>query len=68
MNSLKNLDQIRARATARIEDIDALVGQSIYEFEFFSKYLIYASDHVLHDFGWGIPHPQLFAEFGIESL
>lgn len=68
VNFVQDLDEVGARAAARIENIDIFVSEAVGNVEFFAKDGVHASDHVLDDFGWRVPDTELLAEVRVERL
>ena len=64
----QHLDQIGARAAARIEHVDILVRQPVGPAQFFAQHGVHAGDLILDDLRRGVPDTEFLAQFGIEGL
>jgi len=68
MNFFEDFDEVGARAAARVEDVNVFVREAVGKIQFFAQDGVHASNHVLDDFGRGVPDAELLAEFGVEGL
>lgn len=55
-----------AGPAARIENIDARVGETVRDLQFILERPIHTRDHVIDNFGRGIPDAELLAQDGVE--
>jgi len=68
MDAVQDFDQIRAGTAARIEDVDVFVRQALLYAQVRPQHAVHALDHVLDDFGRGVPDAQLLSQFRVKGF
>ena len=64
----QHLDQVRARPTARVQNVHIRIGQPVLDAQRVAQLGIHARHHVLHHLDRRVPDTQVLAQFGIECL
>lgn len=68
VNFLEDFHEVGAGSAAGVEDIDVFVREAIGETELFTEDGVHTGDHVLDDFGRGVPNTEVLAEFRVKGL
>ena len=64
----EDFDEVGTGAATGIENVHVRVREAVWKIQFLAEDSIDASDHVLNDFGRGIPDAELLTEFRIVGL
>lgn len=57
-NAVQHFDQVRTRATTRVQNDDVGISQPVGQVQFLAQDLVHPRDLIFNDFGWSIPDAQ----------